>query len=24
VHNSSGDIERLIEGLHNVRDVLQL
>ena len=24
VHNSSGDIERLVEGLHNVRDVLQL
>ena len=24
VHNSSGDVERLVEGLHNVRDVLQL
>jgi cysteine desulfurase / selenocysteine lyase len=24
VHNSSGDIDRLVEGLHNVRDVLQL
>ena len=24
VHNSSGDIERLVEGLHSVRDVLQL
>ena len=24
VHNNSGDIERLVEGLHNVREVLQL
>jgi hypothetical protein len=24
VHNSSGDIDRLVEGLHTVRDVLQL